>query len=253
MEKYSLNNICIHVSTKEKTRIYLEDYLKVSNSIKLIIPINLDVLRISAIDFHFQKICNNSLLNLPDGSGITSLIKLKYKIIIERITGNDIFSMILSSAKKNNLNIAIIGGTKKVLNKVKQKIAKEFKIENDKLLLLSPEFEFEKNDSLNKTIIKRVSEFKPDIVFAALGCPRQEKWLFNNMKTFGSKLNIGIGATLDFYSGEKKRSPIFLQKLGLEWLWRLLNEPKRLFDRYIVKDIPFYFKTSFKILMDKNV
>jgi exopolysaccharide biosynthesis WecB/TagA/CpsF family protein len=65
------------------------------------------------------------------------------------------------------------------------------------------------------------------------------------MNSFGSKLNIGIGATLDFFTDEKKRSPTFLQSIGLEWIWRLFNEPVRLFNRYIINDLPFYIKTYF--------
>lgn len=242
MQKYLLNSIKISVLSIDDLKLLFENYFLSGSTNEIITTFNLDFLRIAEHDLQFQEICKTSLLNLPDGFGIINLLKVKYKIKLERITGNDVFPILLSLAKKLNLKIAIVGGTNKVITQVKQKIIKEFEIENDKLFIISPQLEFEKNDSLNKEIINYVSEFKPDIVFAALGCPRQEKWLFANKDKLGSKLNIGIGATLDFYSGIKKRSPIFLQKIGLEWLWRLINEPIRLFKRYIIYDIPFYLK-----------
>ena len=65
------------------------------------------------------------------------------------------------------------------------------------------------------------------------------------MESLGSTINVGIGATLDFFTNTKKRSPLFLQNLGFEWLWRLVNEPSRLFKRYIIYDLPFFLKIYF--------
>lgn len=246
MEKFDLNDTSLISISLNEIIIIIENYLKIQNEPAIITTFNLDFFRIASKDIEFKKICNSSIFNLPDGFGITSLIWIKYNKKINRITGNDIFPRLLELANLNNFRIAIIGGSKKVSNKTKKKIVEDLKFNSENLLCLSPPFKFEQDPKINEQIIDEIEEFKPDIVFAALGCPRQEKWLYSNMKKFNSKINIGIGATLDFYSGEKKRSPIFLQRIGLEWLWRLLNEPARLFRRYIILDLPFYLRTLFK-------
>ncbi len=82
-------------------------------------------------------------------------------------------------------------------------------------------------------------------MFLALGSPRQEIWLSKHKNEIGAIINVGVGSVFDYFSGKKKRCPKFLQRIKIEWLWRLLSEPNRLFKRYIINDIPFFLKTIF--------
>jgi N-acetylglucosaminyldiphosphoundecaprenol N-acetyl-beta-D-mannosaminyltransferase len=247
MQKYRICNINITSISHYELKNLLEEIINNSIIPQLIVPFNLDCLRIISKDGNFKKICMNSFLNLPDGVGVTTLIKRKYNKNIKRITGNDIFPLLLNIAKTNNLKVAIVGGTDKTSKKVEQRILKEFSFAKRNLLIISPPLYFDFYEHENQKVITTILSFKPDIVFAALGCPRQEKWLYKHMRIFNSKLNIGIGATLDFFAGTKKRSPVFFQRIGLEWTWRLFNEPIRLFKRYIIKDLPFYLKILLRI------
>jgi len=247
MQKFLINNITItSLTINELKNIFIKILSTQTNGV-LLTTFNLDFLRIANKDDNFRYICQKSYLNLPDGYGIISLIKKKYNTKINRITGNDIFPILLKLAKINNYRLAIIGGRYEVASNIKSKLIKEYKFASNNILILSPPYKFEDNNIQNKKVIKRTIEFRPDIVLVALGCPRQEKWLYKNMDSFGSKINVGIGATLDFYSGYKKRAPLLFQKFGIEWLWRLLNEPKRLFKRYIILDLPFFFRMIIKI------
>jgi N-acetylglucosaminyldiphosphoundecaprenol N-acetyl-beta-D-mannosaminyltransferase len=246
MENLSINNIKILSTTLDELSDLLNYYLCDSNSPALITTFNLDFLRITNEEIDFNILCKNSLYNLPDGFGLTSLLRKKYKRKVNRITGNDVFPMLIKIAAKQNFKIAIVGGTKVVSGLTYEKIIHEENFNSENLLCLAPPYLFEKDKKLNHQIINDLINFDPVIVFAALGCPRQEVWLAENMNKFNSKINIGIGATLDYYSEIKHRSPLFLQKIGLEWLWRLLNEPFRLFKRYVIKDLPLYFKMFFK-------
>ena len=139
-----------------------------------------------------------------------------------------------------------MGSTIEALKKIQIKIAKEFPA----LIIcctLSPDYNFESDFEKNIKLVNELKNAKPDILFLALGSPRQEIWLAKYKDTIGAKINMGVGAVFDFYSGTKARSPEFLQKFGLEWLWRLFNEPGRLFRRYIISDIPFFIKEYFRI------
>jgi len=251
MQLFELNNINIHEFNICELEKCFSQILSSTKSPKLITTFNLDFLRITEVNSGFLEICKDSLWNLVDGIGIVILIWLKYRQKVSRITGNDIFPVLLKIANNSKYRVAIIGGSKEVSDKVLKKIKNEFPDINKNLLCISPSFHFEKEESYNEEVIKRIISFKPDIVFASFGCPRQEIWLSKNMVRFRSKINIGIGSVLDYYSGVKIRSPLFFRKVGLEWLWRLTCEPQRLFRRYITNDIPFFFKISFNIIFKR--
>jgi len=248
MELFDLNNIKINSFSQKELQNALNDVLSGTNKQQIIITLNLDFLRIAENNMDFLHICNNSLWNLPDGSGVTLLLKFKYSQKVERITGNDLFPLLLDIADQQKYRVALIGSSEKVLTHTKDLISKKYPNVSNRLLCLSPPYNFEKNEALNFKVVNEVTAFKPDIVFAALGCPRQELWLWENMEQFKSKINIGIGAVFDYYSGIKKRSPKIFRELYLEWLWRLLHEPGRLYKRYIILDLPFFTKLYLKII-----
>jgi N-acetylglucosaminyldiphosphoundecaprenol N-acetyl-beta-D-mannosaminyltransferase len=84
-----------------------------------------------------------------------------------------------------------------------------------------------------------LTETQPDIVFVGVGAPKQEKWIYRHYTSYRAPISIGVGATFDFLSGSVKRAPDFMQKTGLEWFWRLSQEPGRLWKRYLVDDAQF--------------
>ncbi len=247
---YQLDNINIYSKSIKELEKDLLNILS-SNKSKQIITLNLDFFRNSKFNDEFRFLCENTELVLPDGSGITSLIKIKYGKRIKRITGHDLFTLILKISDNKNLRIALLGSTENVLRNVKNKIKKGFpKIVISKML--SPENNFEKDKFKNDLIIKSLMNSKPEILIVALGSPRQDLWLKNYKDEIGAKINVGLGSVFDYYSGIKKRCPLFLQKLKLEWFWRLLSEPARLFRRYIINDLPFYIKEVLKLYKNKS-
>jgi len=251
LEIYQINKINIHSIEPDELGTKLSHVLLSKGKPRIVTTFNLDFLRISEKNKDFLHICKNSLWNLPDGMGITSLIRFKYKKKIQRITGNDIFPTLLALANKHLLKVALVGSCEDVLVKVREKIESKYNNLNDRVLCISPPFQFEEKAGTNNEIIQSIQEFKSDIVLAALGCPRQEIWLWNHMNEFDSKINIGVGAVFDFYSGIKKRCPRFLQKVGLEWLWRMFSEPRRLFKRYMLLDLPYLIKNLLILLLHK--
>jgi len=186
-------------------------------------------------------------LVLPDGMGFILLIKLKYGTKLERITGNDLLKILLEICNVNSFSVAFVGSTPNILTKLKNKIQLNYpnlKVSN----ILSPSFNFEYNYKENDKVLSELKESKPDVLFLALGCPRQELWIAKYKDIIGAKINIGVGSAFDFYTREKLRAPIIVQKIYLEWFWRLMTEPRRLFKRYIIQDVPFFFKEATNIL-----
>ncbi|MBX2975914.1 MAG: WecB/TagA/CpsF family glycosyltransferase [Ignavibacteriaceae bacterium] len=238
---FKLNDIAIYDGTINSIRNNLMDLIS-GNFINQIITLNLDFLRISTLDEEFKKICMDAALVVPDGVGVTSLLGRKYRKHFQRITGNDLLIELLNLSNTRQLRYAFVGASKEVQRKMSEKIKRDYPlIENT--LFISPENNFEQDNQKNNLIIEKLTLFNPDILIVALGCPRQEKWIFNNKDKIKAKINIGVGAAFDFYSGIIKRAPLLIQKVKFEWLWRMLIEPKRLLKRYIIDDMPFYILT----------
>jgi N-acetylglucosaminyldiphosphoundecaprenol N-acetyl-beta-D-mannosaminyltransferase len=101
-------------------------------------------------------------------------------------------------------------------------------------------------------LINELTNKNPDIVFVALGSPRQELWISKIKDRVGAKLYMGVGAVFDFYTGIKKRAPVLLQKIGLEWFWRMINEPGRLAKRYLYNDLPFFVQQVKRIKLEQR-
>jgi len=247
LDFFKLDEIKVISSTKQEITNYLKNLIQNGTTQEMMVTFNLDFYRISSENSDFYELCKNCDLVVPDGIGIVNLIKRKYGVKIARITGNDVFNIILDLSNQIKIKAAFIGSTPNVIKSLKNKIANEY----PNLVItaaISPSQFFEKNESINKEVIREAAESKPDVLFVALGCPRQEFWIRENMVYIGAKLNVGVGGVFDFYTGYKKRSPAIFQYLSMEWLWRLSQEPRRLTNRYIFKDIPFYFQKCFSYI-----
>ncbi|MCL5030827.1 MAG: WecB/TagA/CpsF family glycosyltransferase [Bacteroidetes bacterium] len=246
-ETYELNAIRIESPEIHILESRLSNILRNNGVSHQIITLNTDFLRLSYIDEHFKSICQNSNLVVPDGVGITLLIRWKYKRKIERITGSNLFEVCLKLANVHSLKVALIGSKATTLTKLNELIKREWP--NALIKSISPEMNFEDSREINLAVIEMMKRFEPDILMVALGCPRQEKWIHSNKDFIGAKINIGVGGVFDFISGTKKRAPEFIQKIGLEWIWRLSYEPKQLSNRYLLHDLPFFLKIFFKVLL----
>ena len=109
---------------------------------------------------------------------------------------------------------------------------------------------FEKNPAETDIILDRIAESKPDVVVIGLGAPKQEIWMHANRDRMVAKSAFCVGATIDFLAGEKKRAPVWMQKFGIEWLHRMLSEPKRLVKRY-AKDAWIFPQLVFRQMTGK--
>ena len=103
----------------------------------------------------------------------------------------------------------------------------------------SPPFGFEDDEEENRRIVARINEHYPDLLVIGLGAPKQELWIYNHKKQVNVKAALCVGATIDFFAGEQQRAPKWMQKLALEWLYRMFTNPKRLVARYLKDAVVF--------------
>jgi len=159
----------------------------------------------------------------------------------EKISGSDLFPAFYLYHKDNeNIKIFLLGAAegiaKTAQEKINQKIGREIVVE-----ALSPSFGFEKNEEECETIIDAINKSGATVLAIGVGAPKQEKWLVKYRSRFTQvKVFLAIGATIDFEAGCKARSPKWMSEVGIEWAYRLLSEPRRLWKRYLIEGLPFF-------------
>ena len=169
---------------------------------------------------------------------------------VDHLPGYFITNEVCKFVNKKNCNIGIYGSTNSVQKKFVKNIKKKYK-KIKFTYLFSPPFKKLNNYEKRKIQIA-INKSKVDILFVALGAPKQEIWMYDNFKKLNC-VSIGIGAAIDFISGNKQLAPKFLEHIGLAWLFRLISEPRRLFFRYLITNSLFlyfftlqYFKFKYK-------
>jgi N-acetylglucosaminyldiphosphoundecaprenol N-acetyl-beta-D-mannosaminyltransferase len=183
-------------------------------------------------DSIFKDALKKSDILVPDGSGIVLAAKFIKNEKIKKIAGFDVHQYLLKKLNKNGGKVFYMGSSLNVLEKIKRKLKNDFP--NIEVEVYSPPFKpiFSKED--NDKIIKSINNFHPDILFIGMTAPKQEKWLYNNKEKINFKVASCIGAVFDFYAGNVKRPPQYIIDVHLEWLFRFVQEPKRLWKRNFI-------------------
>lgn len=206
-----------------------------SNQKQFIITANPETLMIATKDPEINKMLKDKTIDvIPDGIGIVKAAKKLGYHYKTRITGCDVAEFLLQKAAETNKKVYLFGATQEVIDKMQEVIAQKYK--GAELIGCSNGY-VEDRDKVMKEIIA----LKPDICFVALGIPYQEKLIYKYINNFKKGIFIGVGGSLDVISGNKKRAPKIFIKLNIEWLYRILKEPKRL-KRFYDNNVKFLIK-----------
>lgn len=184
---------------------------------------------------YFKKVVNNADIATPDGMPIAKAIEFLYDIKQDRVAGMDLMPDLMRIAEEKNLSIFLYGSTEETLVQIVSKAKVEFP--NLNLNVYSPPFRT-MTDIEKENIVTMINQKNPNFVFVALGCPKQEKWMAEHKNKINSCM-IGLGGALEVYAGIKDRAPQWMQKYSLEWLYRLIQDPKRLWKRYFITNTLF--------------
>ncbi len=200
-----------------------------------IVTANPETFMLSESDDELNKLLSddNTVL-VPDGIGIVKASQMIGYDIKERITGIDIANKLLEYGDELRKTIYLFGAKQEVIDSLTEVI--ENKYPNLKIVGASNGYEKDKDK-----IFKKIINKKPDIVLVALGIPLQEKLIYKYLDKFDKGIFVGVGGSFDVISGHKKRAPKIFIKLNLEWLYRIVREPKRL-KRFYDSNIKFMFK-----------
>ena len=187
---------------------------------------------------------------LPDGVSIVMACKwIKAKSLPkERIAGWDLFAFEMEKLERESEElrtkseeskiVMFMGSSQKVLDLIVKRAAEVYP--HLKVVTYSPPYKPEFSDEDNKAIIDAIHAANPDLLWIGMTAPKQEKWTYSHWKELNIHCHVGsIGAVFDFFAGTMKRAPMWWQDHGLEWLYRLLKEPKRMWRRYIIGNALF--------------
>ncbi len=182
-------------------------------------------------DQEFKKaLCNSDIL-LPDGVGIVAASKLLTGKTIKKIAGADIHQYLLEELNKSGGSCMYLGSSEKTLTKIKERLSAEYPAV--RLAFYSPPYKPAFSEADNALMVETVNSFKPDVLFVGMTAPKQEKWAYAHKDNLDANVICSIGAVFDFYAGTVSRPHQLWINLGLEWLGRLVKEPKRMWKRYL--------------------
>lgn len=172
-------------------------------------------------DKEFFQILSSADLVVPDGSSLLWAAKMLKIPLKTRVTGIDLMQMLLTEAEKNHWTVYFLGAKPDTI----EKACSNTLIKHPNLKLQGSYHGYFTEDSLP---LKAINEIKPDLLFVGMGAPKQELWVYQNQKRLECKVAIGVGGSFDVLAGTVKRAPQWMQRTGLEWLYRYIQEPIRL-------------------------
>lgn len=220
-----VDNLTMSEAIEEADRLICE-----RNHSYIVTP-NMDHIVLLENDELFREIYDNADLVLTDGKPLLWIAKMQGTPIKEKISGSDFFPEMCKLAARKGYKIFILGAAEGVADKAAENLRKKY-ADLQIVGTYSPPFGFEKDKETIKIIIEKINKSKADILAVALGTPKGEKLIYEIRERIGVSLSISIGATIDFEAGNIKRAPKWMSNAGLEWLFRITQDPKRLIKRY---------------------
>lgn len=189
----------------------------------------------------YKDIQNNAALILPDGNPLSALSRKMGFKEAKRVTGPDLMHEIFKLSEENRYKHYFYGSSEETLKQLNIKLKEKYPKINI-VGMFSPPFK-EEVSLENEEKLNEINRLNPDFIWVGLGAPKQEIW----MKLHENKVNglmIGVGAGFDYFADKIKRAPKWMQKSSLEWLYRLMQEPRRLFKRYFITNLKFIYLTK---------
>lgn len=189
-------------------------------------------------DRFFAEALTEGDVLIPDGASIVMALKWLRGEKMERIAGADLFAFEMNKLNQRGGTCFFLGSSEKVLELIKQRSLCDYP--NIKVVTYSPPYKSEFSEEENRAMIQAVNDVKPDLLWIGMTAPKQEKWAYSHLSELNVNCHIGtVGAVFDFYAGTVKRAPAWWQEHGLEWLYRLLKEPRRMWRRYMIGNTLF--------------
>ncbi len=201
---------------------------------------NVDHVVMAEHDARFRAAYRAAALSLVDGAPVLWASRLLRTPLPMKVSGSDLLMPLMQRAAERGYRVYFLGGAEGVADLARSKLEAalpELRIVGTDASRISVEDDPSQTDA----VVERIRSAKPDLILVALGAPKQELWSHSRTAQLRPAVLVGVGASLDFIAGIQKRAPAWMSKVGLEWLYRLAQEPRRLAGRYLLRDPQFFW------------
>ena len=246
IQKINIRGVNFANVTMDEAAAFVEDRVKSGNVTAIFTP-NPEIVQMCIEDESFYDVINSAELIVPDGIGVVKASRILKTPLKEKVAGVELGERVLDIAARNGKGVFLFGGKDSTRTESGVSVADqcipvfEEKFKGIKVVGTRDGY-CKKEGEENDETVRLINESGAEILFVCLGAPAQEKWIYNNREKLPNiKVYLGLGGSLDVYSGNVKRAPNLFIKLGLEWFYRLLCEPKRI--GRMMKLPKFYFGT----------
>ena len=186
-------------------------------------------------DPYFKEICGHAELLLADGNPLLWIAKWYGTPIREKISGSDLVPALCEIAAQKGYSVFLLGAAPGVAQKAADRLRQE--LPDIRIAgVYSPPLGFEKDEAEMEKINRMLLDSHADMLFVGMGVPKQDIFIYENMEKYRIPMSFSIGGTIDFMAGEQQRAPKWMSEHGLEWFYRFLHSPRRMFRRYFVDD-----------------
>lgn len=205
-----------------------------------IVTVNVDFIKLAKADPAYRRLINTADVSVADGMPLLWAARLIGAPLPERITGTDLVLGCAELAAADGRRLFLLGAAPGVAERAAAELRQRFPGLNI-CGVYAPPFGAWPEDE-DRQIVARVQAARPDVLFVAFGAPRQDVWIREHLAELDVPVSIGIGGTLNFLAGKIRRAPQWMQDSGLEWLYRIAQEPGRLWKRYLLEDLPIFLQ-----------
>jgi len=233
-ERIELMGCAIDNLTMEETLQTVEGFIHSGRPHQHVV-VNVDKLVKASRDPELRRIINDCALVNVDGMPVVWASRLLGRPLKERVAGCDLFDALMRRAGEKGWRVFLLGAKEEVVSKVAHTYQRRF----PNLVLAGYRNGYWKGEAEEAQVVEQIRAARPDLLFVAISSPKKEQFLGRYQAEMKIPFAMGVGGTFDVAIGHVKRAPLWMQKSGLEWFYRFLQEPRRMFRRYFIEDMAF--------------
>jgi N-acetylglucosaminyldiphosphoundecaprenol N-acetyl-beta-D-mannosaminyltransferase len=205
---------------------------------KLVATINVDHVVTLRTDRRFRKAYDSAWRITADGAPVYLYARASGVRVPERVTGSDLFDTLVQKWDPSRHRLYMLVANEEAARRMTQ-ILVQRGYDDQSLTIEVPKFGFEKDEAYNEALTARIRAKRPTHIILGVGAPKSEIWAYDQREQLGDAIILCVGAAIEFTTGLKQRSPKFMRRAGMEWMWRFGTEPRRLFHRYFIRSFGF--------------
>lgn len=232
-------DVQVHRVTLAGVRDRLDQFVR-SGHPHQIVTVNMDFVRLARDEPEFCRTVNSAALAVPDGVPVLWAARLLGTPLLDRVTGVDIVEHGAALAAEQGYRIYLLGAEPGVAEAAAAELRHRYPTLTIAGCYSPPVGPFSAEEEA--AMIERIRAARPEMLFVAFGAPRQDVWINRHLETLDVPVCVGVGGTFNFLAGRVPRAPAWMQRHGLEWAYRLSREPRRLWRRYLIEDLPVFLR-----------